>query len=114
MDTASLALRFVDNRLTAESRIQTKSDQAAQQLQAVANGIKAFVTLSAQKGGTGGEQHVPPHVRFAAEAIEPLTVQTDGKFVHAEWSMDMDKIEKALNFVLPVPPAATRPPASRP
>ena len=101
IDAASVGLRWANDRAVAELLVQASSDHTAQQLQAVAEGVKAFVALSA------AEEHAPPRLRLLSGALQQLTVQTDGKTLKGDWSLDIDKLEALVNAALPEPPAAT-------
>jgi hypothetical protein len=103
MESASLSLRWANDRLVTETQIQAKSDEAATRLKAVADGIKALVLLMAD------DDHAPAHVRQVADAIQSLTVEAKGKTVTGEWSIDIGKIETVVNQLVPTPAAATAP-----
>jgi hypothetical protein len=92
VDAASLSIRWMNDRANAEIRVQAKSDKTAQQLQAVAEGVKAFVALSA------ADEHALPRVRMLSNTLQQFTVQTDGKTVKGNWSVEIDKIEMLVNL----------------
>jgi hypothetical protein len=91
MDSAAFAVRWNNDRLSMETRVQTKDAAAAQQLQAVAEGIKAFVTLTAE-----GE-HPAPRMRLLAETLAPMKFQAEGRVLKGEWTIDKDKIDQLIN-----------------
>jgi hypothetical protein len=101
LESASLSIRWANDRVITESVAQAKTDQAARQLQAVAEGIKALVALSAS------DEHAPPRVRLLSDALQNLTVQAQGQSVRSEWPLDITKIESVMNMA--APPAATAP-----
>jgi hypothetical protein len=112
MDAASLGLRWANDRAVAELRVQAASERTAQQLQAVAEGVKAFVALSA------AEDHAPARLRLFSGALQQLAVQADGKTLKGDWSLEVGTIEELVTAALqeqaastmiapPAPPAAS-------
>ena len=111
IDSASVALRWASDRAVAELRVQATSDRTAQQLQAVAEGVKAFVALSA------AEEHAPARLRLLSGALQQLTVQAEGQTLKGDWSLEIDKLEALVTAALPDQAAASMtapaPPAGR-
>ena len=89
---ASLAVGWSNDRALAELRIEAKSEKTAQQLAAVAEGVKAFVALSA------GEEHAPANLRLLSDALQQMNVQAEGKTLKGDWSVTLDKIEMLANL----------------
>jgi len=101
IDSASVALRWANDRAVAELRVQAAGERAAQQFQAVAEGVKAFVALSA------AEDHAPARLRLLSGALQQLTVQADGKTLKGDWSLDIGKIEELVTAAQQEQAAAT-------
>ena len=94
VESASIGVRWANDRVVTDMRVTAKSEKVAQQLKAVAEGIKAFVELS------GADEHAPPALRLLAGTMEQVTVQTDGKTLNGRWPVGIDKIDMLLNVVL--------------
>jgi hypothetical protein len=91
MEAASLGVRWANDRVVTDVRMTAKTEQAAQQLKALADGIKAFVELS------GADEHAPAGLRVLAGTMGQLTVQADGRTLKGNWPVGIDKIEMLLN-----------------
>jgi hypothetical protein len=91
IEAASIAVRWANDRVVTDLRMTARSEPAAQQLKALADGMKAFVELS------GADEHAPPGLRVLAGTMDQLTVQTEGKTLKGSWPVGMDKIEMLLN-----------------
>jgi hypothetical protein len=94
MEAASLGVRWANDQVVSDLRVTARSEPAAQQLKALAEGIKAFVELS------GAGDHAPPGLRVLAGTMDQMTVQTDGKTVKGSWPVSMDKIDMLLNVAV--------------
>jgi hypothetical protein len=61
-------------------------------MQAVAEGAKAFVQLAAN------DDHAPPGTKLLGSALNHLDIKTDGREVHGNWSLGLDKIDALLDL----------------
>jgi hypothetical protein len=91
IEAASIGVRWANDRVVADLRVTAKSEPAALQLKALADGMKAFVELS------GADEHAPPGLRVLAGTMDQMTTQTEGRTLNGSWPVGIDKIEMLLN-----------------
>jgi len=101
IDTASLAIGATRERLSARMAVLAKSEKAAQQLMAAADGVKAMIALAA------ADERARPQVRTLGSALQSLTLTMDGKDVTANWSVELEKLDSMLEVVRLQPKPAT-------
>jgi hypothetical protein len=93
LDTASLSVRWTITGAEAELHVQAKSEDSAQQIQAIAERVKADVAISA------ADEHAIPQLRVLSNALQHLIVQTDGKTAKGTWAVEASKLEMLANLL---------------
>lgn len=92
VSAGSVAVRWANERASMQVRLEAKDEKAAQQIQSIADGMKAFVALSA------ADEHALPRVRMLSSALQQLTVTTAGSTVKGEWTVDVESIGMLLSL----------------
>ncbi len=100
MDAASISIKWINDRALTEMRVTAKSDKAAQQMQSVAQGVKAFVDLAAS------DEHATARNRLLATMMQNFSTQSDGSMVKGAWMLDVDQVGLWLNTLRPADQSA--------
>jgi hypothetical protein len=92
MDAASFGVQWSNEKATTQVRVLTRSEKTAQQMQAMAEGVKATLALAAS------EEHATPRTKILSAAMQELAVSTDKNVVKGEWTLGIDKIEGLIDI----------------
>jgi hypothetical protein len=92
MDAASLGIQWSNQKAISQIRVVTRSEKTAQQMQDMADGVKATLALFAS------DDHATPRTKILSAALQDFAVATDKNIVKGEWTLGIDKIEGLIDI----------------
>lgn len=93
IDSAAICLSEDPTNVILNGTVLAKTPEAAKQLQSILDGIKGFVTLSANS------ENADENTKLAAKALENLKVEVAGAKITAALSVDLDVVRQFIDKV---------------
>ncbi|HVT79736.1 MAG TPA: hypothetical protein VHM90_03690 [Phycisphaerae bacterium] len=108
MEAASMGVKWINDRALVEVTVTSKNEKVAQEMRAVAEGAKAFLSLMA------ADEHASARNKLLSNMMQKFGTETDGKIVKGRWELDVNNVDLLLNTIHGEQAAVTAPALVKP